>query len=749
MKTIQLTLVALTLLTASILWGPVHENTSAANPATSDGSISKASDPIDFENDLVPIFTKFGCNAGACHGAAAGRGEFKLSLFGGNPQADYKAIVRQFAGRRVNLMHPEESLIILKPTAQIDHGGGYVLDEAGEGVHLIRTWILQGARYETLRHLAHVEVSPKKQVIANLEHPIQLRATAHFSDGTTEDVTRWTVFTPEDTSAVGINTVTAVARVHRPGRHIILARYLTEVVPIEFIVPLNEVLPQKTEPETNRKALIPKSPSLNHPKDLKIDGEILKLLSTLRLPVSAAADDATFLRRVTLDLTGRVPMPDAAIAFLADSDPNKRETLVDALLQSDEFNAYWTLQLAKLLRIHSEGGNTQGAFVYHQWLSEQIRAGVGYDQIARSVILATGDSHEIGPANFYRTVDGAGEQAEFMSELFMGTRLRCANCHNHPLDKWTQDDYHGLAAIFAKIESGQIVKIKPSGEVIHPATREKAVPRIPGDRFLSNDVADGRVELVDWLTGSDNPYFAKAIVNRLWKAMMGRGLVEPVDDFRATNPATHPELLTALADDFVAHGYDLRWTLRRIALSAAYARSADTLLENATDDRFYSHALQKPLAPEVLADAISDVLGVPDVYGDEPEGTRAISLFDPKTESEALDILGRCAREASCETSAEITGGLQRKLHLFNGELLNARIGVPDSRLDTLVSEGKSPMEIVNEFYLAALSRPPTDTEQEFWKQHINTTASANSQKAVLEDMVWSLLTCNEFVVTQ
>ena len=756
MKTIRLTLITLILSAVLFFCGHVHQDISFANNDQPYFDASKPSDRVDFENDLIPIFTKFGCNAGACHGAAAGRGEFKLSLFGGNPQADYKAIVRQLAGRRINLMHPAESLVILKPTAQTSHGGGQVLNENGEGVRLLRNWIHQGASYETLRRLERVEISPQKHVITNLENPIQLQAKAYFSDATTEDVTRWTVFTPEDSSAIEIDTLTAIAKVLRRGRHIILARYLTEVVPIEFIVPLNEVLPhspiEKNKPETKWKAtqeksaFIPKPTSLIRKENLKIDTEILKLLSTLRLPVSSDADDATFLRRVTLDLTGYLPTPSAVTAFLADADPNKRETLVDRLLESDAFNAYWTLQLAKLLRIGAQERDTQGAFVYHQWLSEQIREGVGYDQMARSVILATGDSHEVGPANFYRTVNSPREQAEFMSELFMGARLRCANCHNHPLDKWTQDDYHGLAAIFAKIESDQIVKVKPSGEVIHPATREKAVPRIPGTRFLSADVADGRAELVEWLTGSDNPYFAKAIVNRLWKAMMGRGLVEPVDDFRATNPATHPELLTALADDFVANGYDLRHTLRRIALSAAYARSADTLPQNATDDRFYSHALQKPLEPEVLADAISDVLGIPDTYGDAPEGTRAVTLFNPNTESEALDILGRCGRETSCESATEVTDGLQRKLHLFNGDLLNARIGVPGSRLDTLMSDGKSPMEILNEFYLAALSRHPTETEQQFWEQHIDASASANSQRAVLEDMVWSLLTCHEFV---
>ncbi len=752
MKITQFTLIALIVSTVLFLCGRAPQNISFANNIDA----SKSSDRVDFENDLIPIFTKFGCNAGACHGAAAGRGEFKLSLFGGNPQADYEAIVRQLAGRRINLMHPEESLVILKPTAQTRHGGGQVLKANSEGARLLHNWIHQGARYETLRRLERVEISPQKHVITHPENPIQLRVTAHFSDSTTADVTRWTVFTPEDSSAIEIDASTAVAKLHRRGRHIILARYLTEVVPIEFIVPLNEIPVQNTHDkgETHTSA---------EPADTKIDDEILKLLSTLRLPVSSAADDATFLRRVTLDLTGYLPTPDAVTSFLADADTDKREALVDRLLQSDAFNAYWTLQLAKLLRIGAQERDTQGAFVYHQWLSEQIREGIGYDEMARSVILATGDSHAVGPANFYRTANSPREQAEFMSELFMGARLRCANCHNHPLDKWTQDDYHGLAAIFAKIESTQIVKVKPSGEVIHPATREKAVPRIPGNRFLSADVADGRAELVEWLTGSDNPYFAKAIVNRLWKAMMGRGFVEPVDDFRSTNPATHPELLTALSDDFVANGYDLRHVLRRIALSAAYARSAGTLPQNAEpktrlrdkyerheflvlDDRFYSHALQKPLEPEVLADAISDVLGVSDIYGDQPEGTRAVSLFDPNIESEALDILGRCGRETSCESATEVTDGLQRKLHLFNGDLLNARISVPGSRLDKLMSDGKSPMEILNAFYLAALSRHPTESEQQFWEQHIDVSASASSQRAVLEDMVWSLLTCNEFV---
>ena len=707
--------------------------------AAQNENVSDSDERISFENDLIPIFTKFGCNAGACHGSAAGRGEFKLSLFGGNPQADYAAIVRQIAGRRVNLIHPEKSLVILKPTAQTRHGGGRVLKEdsepGDEAVQLLHDWIRQGARFETKRHLKAVDITPKKQIITNLKQTIHLKASAHFSDGTTEDVTRWTVFTPEDTSAIKINPATAIAKLNRRGRHIIIARYLTEVIPIEFIAPLNET----TDISSNTNNVVEKT-------DVIIDSEIQKLLSTLRLPVSPNADDATFLRRVTLDLTGRLPTPENVNAFLAETDTKKRETLVNTLLASEEFNVYWTLQLAKLFRVRSRDRNTQGAYAYHHWLSQQLRDGVGYDDIARSVILATGDSHQVGAANFYRTVAGPREQAELMSELFMGARLRCANCHNHPLDRWTQDDYHGLAAIFAKIENEQIVRLKPTGTVIHPVTREKAQLRIPGERFLSADVVDGRRELADWLTDPENPYFAKAIVNRLWKTMMGRGLVEPVDDFRSTNPATHPDLLIALADDFIANGYDLRHTLRQIALSNAYARSANAIPQNRTDDRFYSHALKKPLAPEVLADAISDVLGVPDTYGAEPKGTRAVALIDPNTRSDALDILGRCSRQTSCETSIGAADGLQRKLHLFNGDLLNARIGVPGSRLDKLIISSTLPMEIVREFYLAALSRHPTHKEQTFWQQHIDVDVSANAQRAILEDMVWSLLTCNEFI---
>jgi hypothetical protein len=341
-------------------------------------------------------------------------------------------------------------------------------------------------------------------------------------------------------------------------------------------------------------------------------------------------------------------------------------------------------------------------------------------------------------------VGGAREQAEFASELFMGNRLRCANCHNHPLDRWTQDDYHGLAAIFAKLDSGRVIKVNSRGEVTHPRTGTAAMARIPGERFLEGD-DDGREAFATWLTSQQNPYFAKAIVNRLWKAMMGRGLVEPTDDLRATNPATHPALLTQLADDFVSHKYDLRHTLRRIALSAAYGRSPQTLPENHADNRFYSHALSRPLQPEVLADAISDITGIADQYGDETPGTRAVALFDSNIKSDALDILGRCGRDESCEATDLAAGGLARKLHMFNGELINSRNSGADSRLAGLIAAGRKPEEIVNEFYRLALSRTPDATERTYWNKQVATATDAAQQQDILEDFVWSLLTCHEF----
>ena len=687
---------------------------------------------VDFRNDLIPVLTKYGCNAGACHGAALGRGGLKLSLYGSNPKLDYDAITRQLQGRRVNRSDPARSLVLLKPTQNIEHGGGLVFDEDSAAAQLVLRWIQQGANDLSSRRLERVDVSPEKSVMESTGDRVQLTSVAYYSDGTKRDVTSWTIFDPEDDGSVEIEDKN-IAIAKRRGRHIIVARYLEQVIPIELIVPLTDAAVNlESEPRQNL-----------------IDEHVLQSLSTLRIPVSPLVDDATFLRRLTLDLTGRLPSKQQVSRFEEDAVDSRTKQAAERLLDSPEFVEYWTLKVARWLRMKNpskvRGAHDEGELIaYHSWLRRQLSERVGYDEIARKLVVANGDTTQLGPPNFYRTVAGAREQAEFFSELFMGSRLRCANCHNHPLDRWTQDDYHGLAAIFAKVETGRIVKPKPRGEVIHPRTLEPAQPSIPGEPILAGDV-DSRSALADWLTDPDNPYFAKAIVNRLWKSMMGRGLVESVDDFRATNPATHPKLLDELASDFVKNGYDLRRTLRLIATSATYARSPNATARNQEDDRFYSHALRRPLEAEVLADAITDVLGVAEQYGSQPVGTRAIALVNPQTPSKSLEILGRCDRRDSCESATPSVGGLPQKLHLFNGELLNARIGSIGGRLDQAITAKRKPIEIISEFYQVALSRLPTDAERQFWSRELNATHSANETRELLEDFVWSLLTTREF----
>lgn len=701
---------------------------------------TEANDRVDFRNDLIPVFTKNGCNAGACHGAAIGRGGFKLSLYGGDPVADHEAITQQLAGRRINLANPEASLVVLKPAEHVSHGGGTIFDIDSESAQLLIRWIQQGAELKTTRELKSIEIEPKRYVARKIGEPVQFRTTAKYSDGTSEDVTNWTIFKPEDASAVAIDR-TQTARVQRRGRHIVVARFQNKVEPIEIVVPLtDDVVDFSKEPRSNF-----------------IDDQVLETLGTLGLPVSEQIDDATFVRRLTLDLTGRLPTNKAPSPLkgragkgdAAGVSELDRAALIDILLASDEFNDYWTLQLAKLFRIRAGGGrgnvggqDANGGIVYHNWMKQQLRDQASYAEMARTLLTSTGDTHADGPPNFYKTAPTASKQVEFVTELFMGSRLRCANCHNHPLDRWTQDDYHGLAAIFAKVDVGQQIKPRPGGEVIHPVTLEPARQRIPGEQFLADETTTGLEEFADWLTSKENPYFAKAIVNRLWKRMMGRGLVEPADDFRATNPATHPKLLNLLADDFVQHGYNLRRTLQLIANSRTYGRSANATPQNKDDDRFYSHAIRRPLEPEVLADAIADVLGVSEIYGQDPDGTRAIALINPKTPSRTLDVLGRCGRDESCESGAEPVGGLPQKLHMLNGPLLNARIAVESSRLRTLLAAKKPPIEIVSEFYLVALNRTPTEQETRHWQTALE---DAEDKPAFLEDFVWGLLNSDEF----
>lgn len=681
---------------------------------------------IDFDTQVMPVLTRAGCNTGSCHGAASGRGGFKLSLWGSNPDADHQAIVTELEGRRVNLSHPEKSLILLKPTRELDHKGGQRFTPDSPSAKLLHQWLKHGAQRPRSRTLTRFEIKPSRHLFSKVDDSIPLRAFATFDDKSTVEVTAQTVFTSTDEGAVTVEK-DGEAFVLRQGQHTVLARYLDQVVPVTLILPIG------TDAIDLRKG----------PRHNWIDDAIYEKLATLRLPLSPPSDDATFLRRAFIDLTGSLPDPKEVKAFLADKSREKRAKLINRLLASSDFNDYWTLQWGNLLRINSRSLGKEGAETFHEWVRKQIAKNVPLDQMAKEMVLALGDGFTSGPVNFTRVSGNPREHAEHFSRVLMGVRLRCANCHNHPLDRWTQDDYHGLAAIFARLERGRVVKLTSSGEVTHPRTGEPAQPRIPGDRMLELP-QKGREALAQWLTKKTNPYFPKIVVNRLWKAMMGRGLVEPVDDLRATNPATHPVLLTKLADDFVSNGYNVRHTLRLIAQSAAYQRSSQPVPGNQADDRFYSHALRKPLQPEVLADAIATVTGVSDKYGEMPLGTRAVTLPDSRIPSPALDILGRCSREDPCEATNG-NGGLDKTLHLINGKLLNRKITSDKGRLHQMLSSKKVDLDIIELFYLLALSRPLTDKEKTFWKKTASSASNEKERQHLLEDFLWGLLTSRNF----
>lgn len=682
---------------------------------------------IDFDTQIIPVLTKAGCNSGACHGAAAGRGGFHLSLWGSDPAADYDAIVHELEGRRVNRARPAESLIIAKPTGALSHEGGLRLEDGSPGEKRLLAWIAVGAPRQSARRLKQLEIIPTRFVADAPGQKVAVRATARFDDGRAEDVTDWLVLTPADPAALAVDAQGAQVTIARRGQHVLMARFLDRVVPLQWTLPLAD---QPVDLSKEQRANF-------------IDDAVLETLTLLRLPVSPAADDTTFLRRVTLDLTGTLPEKEQVESFLADRSIDKRTKLVDRLLDSKDFVDYWTFRFASLYRIHPQPNEKEGARAFHEWVRAQIRDHSSLDRMARSLLTATGDSHVLGPANFARIAGDARGQAELVSQVFLGARLQCANCHNHPLDRWTQDDYHGLAAVFARLERGRNVRVAARGAVTNPRTGEPAVPRIPGERFLP-PARDGREALAEWLTAKDNPYFARAMVNRLWRAMFGRGLVDPTDDLRETNPATHPELLDRLAADFIEHGYDMRHTLRLIALSTTYARSSVATPANQADDRFYSHAYRRRLEPEVLADGLAQVTSVPDRYGDFPLGTKAVALFDASVPAPSLDILGRCSRAMSCE-GPTTAGGLPAKLHQLNGDLINRKIAAPEGRLHRLIAAGKNDREIIDDFFIRALGRPPSRVVRDYWRYRL-ASADKDERVAWLEDFVWSLLSCSEFL---
>jgi hypothetical protein len=712
-----------------------------------------AARPIDFDTDIEPLLTRYGCNAGSCHGAAAGRGGFSLSLYGSVPERDFEAIVQQLEGRRVNLAHPEESLLFLKATESVSHQGGPRFDIDSPAARLLLDWIRQGAMRDTDRQLRQLDVAPAKISMRRIGERSRLSVSATFSDSTAHDVTAWSVLTADDPSAVKVSPDGDVT-VSRPGRHLVTVRYLDRLIPVEVLLPFRfsdeSVQQNSTTPGASSAVNI-------------VDREIDQRLRELHLPKSGAASRETFLRRASLRLTGRLPAPDAIAKFVAStdrSDDSERlrtfdahsqrpapanARLIDDLLDSEAFDEFWTYQFIKLLKVKASPQRETSARTAYEWLRAQIAADNPLDQVAREMVTATGATTENGATAFYLAAGDARKQAEFVSELFLGVRLRCANCHDHPLDQWTQDDYHGLAAIFAPIRRGASITVGTSGDVIHPRTGGPAIPKLPAGRFLNAD-EDRLSTFARWLTSRDNAWFDRAIVNRVWKLLMGRGLVEPVDDLRASNAATHPRLLGELAREFARGGRRIRPLIRTVCCSESFARSSVPVRADVHENSFYSHAVAVELQPEVFLDAIADVTGIRTMFPESIRaGDRVINLVARDVKSATLDVLGRCSADAECATGNS-AAPLPRALLLINGSVLNDRLSASSGTLTALLTQEASNRELVSHFYRRALTRDPTTAELDFWAGQLDQADNEQQRRAMAEDFLWGLLTCREFV---
>jgi hypothetical protein len=682
---------------------------------------------LGFPTRILPILTKAGCNAGACHGAAVGQGGFKLSLLGYDPDQDYETITREFSGRRLDLGNPPASLLLRKPTKSLRHKGGLKIEEGSEDYRTLVSWIERSAPYgpKDLRVDA-LEVSPSDALLPGPNHSRQLHVTALLSDGTKEDVTAHALYSSNDDGVADVDAKGLVTVKDR-GLSSIMVRYLGQVAAVRIGAPLGDHAVAAAE----------------LPVQNLVDEKVLAELQRLRLPPSPLCDDSEFLRRVYLDVTGRLPSSGEVRSFLKESEPAvKRERVIDELLAREEFNDFWTLKLADLLLVNSKRLGEGPAKVYHAWLRSQISQNVRLDRLVSELLTATGDAGRFGPANFYRLNKDPRDMGEFVSRTFLGVQVACARCHAHPFAGWTQNDYHRFAAYFARIDGdGSRVYVKDRGEVQHPKTNKDLKPKPLGGPEPEMDAqSDRRVALADWLTSPKNPMFSRALVNRVWKHLMGRGIIEPVDDVRVSNPPSNPALLEALAADFAAHDFNLRWLVRTIVNSRTYQLSSRASAANLRDDRFFSHAYLKPLSAQVLADGIAQATEVANRYPNYPPGTWAAQLADAQTPSYTLDVFGRCPREASCETPGRFGGGLSQALHLINGSAVNSQIkgGIVNRLLIQFPSDGV----IVDELYLTTLSRFPSPNESAFCQQAL---AQTGAKQNTLEDLLWALLNSREF----
>jgi hypothetical protein len=707
-----------------------------------------------FRNHVIPVLTRVGCNSGACHGALAGKGGLKLSLRGYDIAADHFALTRQALGRRVDRTAPHKSLMLLKPTLAVKHGGGQRIEVGSREYRVLAEWLARGAAgpAKTDPRIKRLEVTPASSVLKPKD-TVQVRVKAHYSDGHAEDVTAWARYSSSEEQVANVNA-DGKATVVGPGEAAVSVIFLGLVSSARIVVPYPNSLDAKT--------------FASSPKHNFINGHVLAKLEKLRLPPSPQCTDEEFIRRAYLDACGILPTPAEQKEFLDSKDVRKREKLVDRLLARTEFTDHWAYKWSDLLLITTRRLPQPAVWSFYQFVRQSVADNKPWDRFARDVLTASGSTMRNGAANYFVLHKDVSDLTETTSLTFMGMSITCARCHNHPLERWTQDQYWQMANLFSRVgmKNGRagavLVQSATSGEAYHPRRGAAMLPSpLDGKPLALDSDKDRRAYFVEWLTAPDNPYFAKAIVNRVWRSLMGRGLVEAEDDLRETNPPSNAELLDALAKDFVKGEYDVKRLIRTIMLSAAYQRSARPVPGNEKDDRFHSRYLARRLQAEVILDAYSQVTGVPtpfthlntnakdatEKYDGFPLGTRAMQLPDSLVTSPFLDAFGRPERSQTCSCERTDDASVTQALHLNNGKTLNDKLRARNSVVSVWLKEKLSDAEVVGRLYRRALCRGPSKTElAKFTALLAEAGTDAVSRREAVEDLCWAVLTSREFV---
>ncbi len=713
---------------------------------------------VTFRNDVMAVLSKAGCNLGVCHGNATGKGGFKLSLRGEDPAGDLAVLTRELYGRRTNSVHPEESLLLLKATAQIAHEGGRRFGAASPEFAILSQWMARQMRPDpaNIPKLAKLEVSPTSVVMIGENDEVQLKALATFTDGSQRDVTSMAVYEPASRT-VSVSYSGMVER-ESMGETTVIVRYLDRQAPV-------------------RLAFVPERPDFvwhEVPVAGDIDRNVFAKLKTLRMNPSEVSSDAVFFRRVTLDVLGVPPTPNEVRAFLADPSPDKRARLIDQLLDRPEYADFWALKWSDLLKNEERALDRKGVQAFHHWIRQSIADNKPLDQFAKELIAARGSTYANPQANFYRANRDAVTRAEATAQVFLGIRLQCAKCHNHPFDRWTQDDYYDWAGFFARVDyriltnnrrdkndshefdGEQIVVMNRTGEMTDPRHNRPAVPRFLGATKPSVAAGEDRLEVLsDWLTDPvRNPQFARMQVNRVWYHLLGRGIVDPIDDFRPTNPAVNGALLSSLTKDFIDHKYDLKYLVRTILNSRTYQLSCEPNSTNVADDSNFSHAVVRSLSAEQLLDSISQATGVMLKFTGYPAGIRAgeipgvaIRTRDGGTDGDQfLKLFGKPPRLLTCECERAGETTLSQAFQLISGPAINGLLTEKQNRIGSLLASGKSNAEMIEDLYLAALSRYPSEEEKSFT---VGMIERAKDRRGAMEDVLWGLLNSKEFLLRQ